>query len=94
MRLSDDSPKLDYARPRRRISPQSLNRWGWLGVFGGLLEGMVGFSLAVRLDDQPTTGVHWAAEPLAGLLMIGGAAMCITGIVIIAFAASRPEQRR
>ena len=82
--------KLDYARPRERINAQSLNKRGWLGLFGGLLAGILGFLFAVYVDREPTMELRWVAEALAALLMFGGAALCITGIVFVAIAASRP----
>ena len=82
--------KLDYARPREHINAQSLNKRGWLGLFGGLLAGILGFLFAVYVDREPTMELRWVAEALAALLMFGGAALCITGIVFVAIAASRP----
>jgi uncharacterized membrane protein HdeD (DUF308 family) len=81
---------LDYASRPRAVSPRSWNRWGWLGVFGGTLGGVLGFLFAIYLDHQPALEVHWAATALAALLMLGGAAVCIAGIVFVAIAASRP----
>ena len=90
MRLAKASTKLDYARPGPRVRPQSLSGWGWLAVFGGFFGGVLGFLLAMQLDSGPTMEVHWLVGVLVALLMFGGAALCVTGIVLVAIAASRP----
>lgn len=86
MRKPTNSTKLDYA-PQRRISARSLNTWGWISVYGGMCWGLCGF-LLVRYGPPPE--VHWL--DVSGLLfMFGGAALCITGIVLVAIAASHPH---
>lgn len=90
MRLQKPPTNLDYASPPRAASGRPLNRWGWLGVYGGMLGGALGFLLAIYLDGRPAREVTWELA-LAGVLMVGGAALCITGIVLVAIAASRPR---
>jgi hypothetical protein len=90
MRLSRDSTKLDYAPRRGRVTPEALRKWGWFGIVGGMLGDALGLLCLLHLQGRPAAEIHWAVAALVAVLLMGGFAVLLAGIILLAIAPSRP----
>ena len=89
MSLRQAPTRLNYAIPHRvAIAPWFIKRhWIWFSC--GLAGFIVGLLYEIHLDAQPRMEVHWVQDALAAVLLFGGVALCLAGIVCAAITAWR-----